>query len=78
MFDWEFFVEEGAQMTIEELKVSLRRFSQMHSYYLRMISSDPDNASTYKILVDHYQRQYIAIGERLQELGQRVEMSVAV
>jgi hypothetical protein len=50
-------------MTQEEKQVIMRRFSQMHMYYLKLISSDPDNARYYKILVDHYRRQYCALDE---------------
>jgi Tat protein secretion system quality control protein TatD with DNase activity len=54
-------------MTQEEKQVILRRFSQMHMHYLKMISSDPENARYYKILVDHYRRQYCALGKSKEE-----------
>jgi hypothetical protein len=50
-------------MTREEKQVIMRRFSQMHMYYLKLISSDPGNARYYKILVDHYRRQYCALDQ---------------
>lgn len=54
-----------------ELQVAMRRFSRMHSHFLRMISSDPANANTYRILVDHYKKQYSAIGDRISELDRQ-------
>jgi hypothetical protein len=48
-------------MTQEEKQVILRRFSQMYMYYSKLISSDPENARYYKILVDHYKQQYCAL-----------------
>jgi hypothetical protein len=50
-------------MTQNEKQDIMRRFSQMHTHYLRLISSDPDNARYYKILVDHYRQQYCALGK---------------
>ena len=61
-------LQEVVYMTREEMKVSLRRFSKMYSYYRKMITSDPKNAQHYKILVDHYQLQYTAVGNSIQEL----------
>ncbi len=58
-------------MTREEMQVTMRRFSKMHSYFLRLISSDPTNAKYYKILVDHYQRQYSAVGDHIREMDQQ-------
>ena len=58
-------------MTREEMQVAMRRFSKMHTHFLRMISSDPNNAKYYKILVDHYQKQYSAVGDRIRELDQQ-------
>ena len=48
-------------MTQEEKQVIMRRFSQMYMYYSKLISSDPENARYYKILVDHYRQQYCAL-----------------
>lgn len=50
-------------MTQEEKRVIMQRFSQMHTHFLRLISSDPENAKYYKIMVDHYRRQYCALGK---------------
>jgi hypothetical protein len=54
-------------MTQEEKQVIMRRFSQMHTHFLKLISSDPDNARYYKIMVDHYRRQYCALGKSKKE-----------
>ncbi len=54
-------------MTQDEKQVIMQRFSQMHTHYLRLISSDPDNAGYYKILVDHYRQQYCALGKSKKE-----------
>jgi len=51
-------------MTQDEKQVIMRRFSQMHTHYLKLISADPDNAKYYKILVDHYRQQYCALGKK--------------
>jgi len=48
-------------MTQDEKQVIMRRFSQMYMYYSKLISSDPENARYYKILVDHYRQQYCAL-----------------
>lgn len=54
-------------MTRDEKQDIMRRYSQMHTHYLRLISSDPDNARYYKIIVDHYRQQYCALGKSKKE-----------
>jgi hypothetical protein len=61
------FVVEAIDMTQEEKHIVMRRYSQLHSHYLQLISSDPDNARYYKIMVEHYRRQYRALGDKDQE-----------
>ena len=61
------FVVEGIDMTREEKHIVMRRYSQLHTHYLQLISSDPDNARYYKIMVDHYRRQYSALGDKEQQ-----------
>ena len=54
-------------MRQEEKQVIMQRFSQMHTHFLRLISSDPDNARYYKIMVDHYRKQYCALGKNKKD-----------
>jgi hypothetical protein len=56
-------VEDG-EMTREEKHIVMRRFSQLHIQYLQLISSDPKNAKYYEIMIDHYRRQYCALGSK--------------
>jgi hypothetical protein len=49
-------------MTREEKHIVMRRYSQLHSHYLQLLSSDPENARYYKIMLEHYRRQYCALG----------------
>jgi len=65
-------------MTREEKHVLMHRFSQMHTHFLQLISSDPDNASYYKIMVDHYRRQYCALGDRKKDENIRNGNSIIV
>jgi predicted RNA-binding protein len=59
-------------MSREEMQVVMRRFSRMHSYFLCLMSSDPQNAKHHRILVDYYQRQYSAVVNSIKELDQKV------
>jgi hypothetical protein len=65
-------------MTQEEMQLAMRRFSRMHSYFLRLISSDPTNAKFYKILVEHYQAQYSAMGNHMREMAQQCSEPILV
>ena len=65
-------------MTREEEHVLMRRYSQMHTHFLQLMSSDPDNANYYKIMVDHYRRQYRALGNDKKEEGIQYGHNVSI
>ena len=54
-------------MTREEKHIVMSRFSQLHTHYLQLISSDPKNAKYYEIMIDHYRSQYCALGGEKHE-----------